>query len=261
MSRPTPLLGLLALAAFATPLHGQAPLPLGTTGMGSTAPDTPAEFVVTLDAPGFLTVLVRPAEGTEDDLVLTVTDDEMQTLPDGYSDQDVNGVMSAEQVVARIPLAGTYRVLVEAPYGYSMVGFEIGSSFLATDLAAGVPDPDGRPSGALALEVGSQHADAIDPAAGDAWDWFSVTAGVDGVLTVLTRAIDMEEGDLKIEIFRDGEFREPFDISDQDQGEVLTNESITADVVAGETIYVRVSPAFGGGPRVAYRMSSGLIPG
>ena len=67
------------------------------------------------------------------------------------------------------------------------------------------------------------------------------------------------EGDLKLEVFRDGDFREPFNISDSDSGGILTNESLNADVIAGETIYVRVSPSFGGGPRVSYRVASGLI--
>jgi hypothetical protein len=121
--------------------------------------------------------------------------------------------------------------------------------------------PDGRPSGALSFAVGTTHEDTIHPSLGDAWDWFAITPESEGVLTVLTRANDMEEGDVKLAIFRADDFRDPFDSSDQDQSGVLTNESLNADVVAGETVYIRVSPTFGGGGPVAFKVGSGLIPG
>jgi len=93
-------LGLLPMSASA-----QAVLPMGETSSGSAAPDFPTEFSVTLDGPGFLTVVVRAAKGGEEDLILSVADNEYQMLPDGRSDQDTGGVMSAEQVVVRIPQA------------------------------------------------------------------------------------------------------------------------------------------------------------
>ena len=54
-------LGLLPMSASA-----QAVLPMGETSSGSAAPDSPTEFSVTLDGPGFLTVVVRAAKGGED---------------------------------------------------------------------------------------------------------------------------------------------------------------------------------------------------
>ena len=251
-------LGLLPMSASA-----QAVLPMGETSSGSAAPGSPAEFSVTLDGPGFLTVVVREEKGGEEDLLLSVTDNEYQTLPDGRSDQDLGGVMSAEQVVVRIPQAGTYVTIVELPYGDATVDFEIGGAFLSTALAAGIPDPDGRPSGALSLTVGTMHEATINPSVGDAWDWFSITAKSAGVLIVFTRANNTAEGDLKLEIFRADDFRDPFDSSDQDQSGVLTNESLNADVAAGETVYIKVSPSFGfgGGGPVAFKMGSVIVPG
>jgi len=250
------LLGLVPAAA-----QRQTPLPMGSTSTASTASESAAEFTVTLESAGFLTVIVRAAKGVEEDLILSITDNEHQTLPNARSDQDLDGAMSSEQIVARITEPGTYRVIVES-YGYGTVAFEVGGTFLSTNLAAATADPDGRPSQALSLGVGAMHENSLDPSDGDAWDWFSFTAKTSGVLTVLTRATDDGDGDgdLKLEIFRDGDFREPFDTSDGDAGGILTNESLNADVTAGETIYVRVSPSFGGGRHVSYRIASGLIP-
>jgi hypothetical protein len=44
---------------------------------------------------------------------------------------------------------------------------------------------------------------------------------------------------------------------------VLTNESLNADVAAGETVYIKVSPSFGfgGGGPVAFKMGSVIVPG
>jgi len=91
------LLGLIPAAA-----QGQAPLPMGSTSPASTASESAAEFSVTLESAGFLTVIVRAAKGIEEDLILSITDDEHQTLPNARSDQDLDGAMGSEQLVARI---------------------------------------------------------------------------------------------------------------------------------------------------------------
>jgi hypothetical protein len=237
----------------------QQTLLLGESRAASTMSGAPAEFVLDSDGPGFLTVVVRGST-PEGDLVLSVADDDYQTLADARSDQDLGSNPGAEQIVAQIPRAGRYRVVVDSPYDDGIVAFQMGASFLSSDLASLPPDPDGRPTQAVALEVGATHEDRIDSAAGDGWDWYSFTAPGVGVLTVLTRGVDDDEGDLKLEAFQEGSWREPVDTSDQDEGGLLTNESLTFDVTAGEIVYVRVSP-FGGGGRVTYRIASGLIPG
>lgn len=249
-------------SALLWPLAGQAAaqqsLELGATLSASTLSGAPAEFVLDAADAGFLTVVVR-STAAGGDLVLSVADDDFQTLSDARSDMDLGANLGAEQVVAQIPRAGRYRVLVESPYSSGIVAFRMGASFLPSELASLPDDPDGRPSRAIALEVGAQRDDAVDPALGDGWDWYAVTVSEAGVLTVLTRAAGGDEGDLVLEAFDRDAWREPVESSDQDEGGVLTNESLTFDVQPGQTVYVRVSP-YGGGP-VAYRIATGLIPG
>lgn len=241
-------------------LTAQESLPIGSTTSGTVSGQTPVEYVVNLDGPGFLAVVVRAA-GENDDLVLSVADDEGQVLLSGRSDSDLGGQMGAEQLLVQIPWGGEYAVLVAPNYGSSSISYEVGATFLSTELAAADPDPDGKPSGAAVLAVDGSHDDAIDPAQGDGWDWYSITSESAGVLTVLTRAIDDEEGDLRLDVFRADDLREPEDGSDQDQSGVYTNESVAVDVEAGETIYVKVAPSFMGNGRVAYRIAAGLIGG
>jgi hypothetical protein len=243
-----------ALVLLPGSVLGQDPLPLGTMGAGAVSMSAGATFGFEAPAPGFLTVVVR-ADG---DVVLTVMDGEYQTLPDGRSDQDLGGDVGAEQFVVVLPEAGEYRVLVE-PLGGGPFGFEIGATFLASELVAEPADPDGKPSGAVELTLGESHSTSLDPMAGDYRDWFSIRIEQAGVLTVLTRSEG--EGDLKLEVFRGGDFRDPAGYSDQDMDGVLGNETVSVDVEAGETVHIRVSPSLGGGGRIDYRVGSGLIPG
>ena len=250
---------VVAAVLLPTALTAQVALPVGSTSSGTVSAQA-AEYVVDLDGPGFLSVVVR-ASGEDDDLVLSVTDDEGQVLLSGRSDIDLGGNMGAEQLIVQIPWGGQYGVVIEQNYGSATVSFEVGATFLATPLAQAEPDPDGKPSGATALELDGGHEDSINPAQGDGWDWYAVTSASAGVLTVLTRAVDDQEGDLRLDVYRAGDLREPEDGSDQDQSGVLTNESVSMDVAAGETIYVKVSPSFSGSSRVAYRIAAGLIGG
>ncbi|WP_405284962.1 hypothetical protein V3331_05070 [Gaopeijia maritima] len=253
-------LGLITAALVPTAAAAQEPLPLGSTTAGSLMSETPAEYTVELDGPGFLAVVLR-ADSPDDDLVLVVTDDEGQVLPSARSDSDLNGQTGAEQLLVQIPWGGTYGVVVEQFYSSGAVSFQVGASFLATPLAAADPDPDGKPSGAVALAVDETHDDSIDPAGGDGWDWYAITAETAGVLTILTRAVDDRQGDLRIDVFRADDLREAEEGSDQDQSGVMTNESVTVDVAAGETVYVKVAPSFMADGTVAYRIASGLIGG
>ena len=248
---------VVPLALAPLPVAAQSALPLGAVTSGMVVQDAPGVFEVKLDGPGFLSVMVRSE--SQEDLILSVTDDEGQVLLDGRSDTDRAGDMSAEQLMVQIPWSGLYRVVVDRNYGMGSVSFDVGASFLPTELAAVEPDPDGKPSTAMVLSVGDGHEDTIDPALGDGWDWYRVTAEKPGVLTVLTRAVGGDSGDLRLEVFREGELSEPVDNSDQDQEGVLANETVTISVSAGETVYVKVGPSFMGGARVSYRVANGLI--
>lgn len=253
--------GLAVLAALALPLFptfadAQAPLPLGSTSHASLPAEDNALFTFEAGMAGFLTVVVR-ADGDED-LSLAVSDDEGQPLPGGGADMDLGGNVGAEQLVVTIPAPGRYTVRVRS-LSSSGGRFQIGGSFMASALAGGVLDPDGRPSGATQLAVGTSHEDALDPSGGDPWDWYRIPVTQDGVLTVLTRAEG--DGDLRLERFADGEFGEAMDASDQDMDGVLGNESLTVNVRAGDVVFLRVTSAFGGGGYAPYRIASGLIPG
>jgi len=246
---------LLAIGATGTPVAAQSTLPIGSTTTAQIPDGGETELEYDATGPGFLTVVVRSTGG--EDVTFAVTDSEYQALPEGKSDIDHGGDVGAEQAVVTIPYAGTYRVVVET-FGGGGAAVQVGGAFLPSELAASEPDPDGRPSSALELAVGATHDDAIEPAEGDPWDWFRVPIEAGGVLTVFTRA---EEGDLRLELYRDGVYREPINSSDQDIDGVFGNESLTWDVSAGSTVFLRVAPALGGGDRIDYRIGSGVIPG
>lgn len=256
MTHPRIVLAVVtALSAASAPSAAQSPLPLGTTSQARLPVGEPSVFVFEARAAGFLTVVVRSEGG--DDLAFTVTDDEGQSLPDGSADMDLGGNVGAEQLVVTLPGPGGYAVHVRSLGGMGGA-FQIGGSFLESASASGIQDPDGRPSGAIRLAVGESHEDSIDAGRGDSWDWYRIDVTGDGALTVLTSS--QGEGDLRLELYADGAFGEAMDASDQDMEGVLGNESITVNVRAGQTVYLRVTSAFGGG-YAGYRIASGLIPG
>jgi hypothetical protein len=250
------LAGVLLAPGAALPAAGQSALSLGSFEAVRVPPSAPAELVVEAASAGFLTVIVRAGAG--EDLTLSITDEDYQVLPGAHSDMDVAGDVGAEQLVVGLPWGGTYRVLVET-YGGGGAAVSVGGAFLASELASAPPDPDGRPGAATSIAIGETGQDSIDPAEGDRWDWYRLTAESAGVLTVLTRSDG--DGDLRLEVYRDGSFREAASSSDQDIDGVLGNESLTWDVQAGDVVFVRVSPVSAGGDRVSYRIMSGLIPG
>jgi len=249
-----PRLAALVAVLLPTWLGAQTPLPLGRTAEGTLTGGVTSYAFAAREA-GFLAVVVR-ATGSED-LSISVSDSEGQTLPEGTSDADLSGNVGAEQILVTIPSPGNYVVKVRC-YDET-ASFHVGGSFLASPLAAAPDDPDGRPSGAVELAVGASRDDVIDPAAGDRADWFRIPITKAGVLTVLTRAEG--DGDLRLERYVAPEFSEPSEYSDEDRDGVMGNESLTLDVKAGDVVLIRVMPSFWGGARVRYRISSGLIEG
>jgi len=256
MMRPSSLLGWALGSAF-LPLSAlaQSPLPVGSAVQGKLS-EGQATYVFEASAAGYLTVIVRAEGGL--DVALSIADPDEQVLPDGHSDSDIDGDLGAEQLVVAIPGAGPYLIMVES-FGEDPGSFLIGGSFLATDAAAGTPDVDARPTDAIELAVGAAHEDSLHPEEGDRADWYRIAVKKAGVLTVLTRAEG--EGDLRLERYAEGSFRDPEDVSDQDMDGVLGNESLTVDVAAGEVVYIKVVPSLGNVWQVSYRLSSGLIGG
>lgn len=235
-------------AAYAS----QQQLTLGRIVEGTTSSSGPAVFVFTAETPGVLTVVVRGKD--DSDLQIVVTDAVGQELPGGRFDVDLRGNVGAEQGATVISAPGEYQVQVHTWSG--MGGFEMAASWLEFASLGGPADVDGMPTAAAALVPGTPIADSINPSGGDAWDWFKVTADSAGAITVITEA---PEGDLVLEVFREGEFGEALNRSDQDMQGVTGNESLTVQAAAGETYYFRVSPAFESGESIEYRVRAGIM--
>ena len=248
------LSGLFAFA-FSASLGAQAPpLPIGATEWGSTSQDGNAVYEIEVESAGVLTIVARATNDA--DILLIVTDADGQTVPDGQTDLDLGGNPGAEQAAITLQRGGRYQVRVR-PFMSEVVDFTIGASWLPfADLE--VPaDPDGSPRTASKMTVGEPVEDQLELQNGDPWDWFSVRIEQSGLLTVATRA---EEGDLVLEYFRDGEFMEPAERSDQDLQDVLGNEAIMLSVTVGQTLYFKVSALTGGmGEAIPYRLLAGLM--
>ncbi len=248
------LFGSVALFPSVGASQVATPLRDGAVVEGKTAQEGPAVYGFEAESAGVLTIVVRSQDDT--DLFLLVTDSDGQPLPEGRSDQDLGGDTGAEQFAVTLPRAGEYRIRVES-YGEGSAPFKIGVSWIAfLDLA--VPeDPDGSPASAIRVRVGQEtRNDSIDPAKGDFWDWFVLTAEQPGTLTVATRA---EDGDLVLEAFNPGEFTEASERSDQDLQGTGGNEALTLAVEAGDELFFKVS-AFISKTPVSYRLQIGFIP-
>lgn len=216
------------------------------------ADDAPAEFRFAAETAGFLTVVVRGTDNA--DLSIAVTDDIGQLLPQGEADRDLGGDQGAEQLTITVPNPGDYGVHIRTWSGSG--AFRIASAWIAFPDVQAAPDPDGKPTTATALVPGTAIEESLDPSGGDAWDWFAVTSDTAGAVTVITEAPD---GDLVIEVFREGAYGEAIGRSDQDMDGVAGNESLTARIEAGGTVYFKVASLFDSADRIAYNIRAGVL--
>lgn len=231
-------------------------LQLGRVMTANASADQPATFTFRAEAAGVLTVVVRSTD--ESDVVLTTMDADGQQLRDGRSDQDLGGNLGAEQLAVTIPRPGSYQVKVE-PYGSGSTSIHVGASWLPFPELEVPPDPDGSPSSARRLSTQQQTIeDSVNPAGGDGWDWFAITAQGGGTLTVATRT---EDGDLVLEAYNEGSFDESVERSDQDLQGVNGNEALTLSINAGQTLYFKVSTFSDDAGPIPYRLQVGFIPG
>ena len=83
-----------------------------------------------------------------------------------------------------------------------------------------------------------------------------VTSETAGVVTVITEA---PEGDLVIEVFREGHYGSSTGRSDQDMDGVAGNESLTGRIDAGGRLYFKVSSLFGSELNIPYSIRAGVI--
>ena len=227
-------------------------LPLGQVISSQTSSEAPATFQFNAESAGFLTVVVR-GEG-EVDLRIIVTDAEGLALPGGAADVDTGGVLSAEQLMVLLPRTGVFHVYVEAMYDSG--SFNVGGAWIPFPDLATEPDIDGHPSSATALIPGSPMEDSLDASAGDVGDWYSVTSDTGGMVTVIVEAA---AGDLALEVYKEGEYRQYLDVSDQDMQGIAGNESLTSPIEAGQTLYFRVFPLFEGEGLIAYKIRAGVM--
>lgn len=214
--------------------------------------NSPSVFAFNAETAGVLTVVVR--EQGDADLLLDVTNFLGQRLPEGHSDQDLNGHGGAEQVGVTIPIAGDYKVEVGA-WGAGG-SFDIAAGWISYPAVSREPDPNGLPTDATDLVRGTLVDDQIDPSSGDLWDWYKIAATSAVVITVLTEA---PEGDRVIELYNGGEFGDYENRSDQDLGGVNGNELMTVQAQAGQTYYFKIAPAFESGQTIPYRIRVGIM--
>ncbi|KPJ92288.1 MAG: hypothetical protein AMS18_07720 [Gemmatimonas sp. SG8_17] len=248
------ILSGLLLTTWLIPSTNAQELELGRVINASTSDENVAALTFRAKSAGVLTVVVRSTD--ESDLILVVTDADGQQLPEGRSDQDIGGDNGAEQLAVTIPRTGTYVVRVETFLSGS-ADFKIGASWLAFADLEVAADPDGSPSTAIPISAGQQTiSESINGALGDYWDWFVFSADGAGTLTVATRA---DEGDLVLEAFRENEFSEALERSDQDLQGINGNEALTLLVAAGQKLYFKVS-SFSEGASVPYRLQIGFMP-
>lgn len=250
-----PLISSVALAALLLPAtaHAQAALPMGNPAQGTASGQTPAVYTFVAKTAGVISVAVQ---GTGD-LNLVLLDADGQAVPNGSSDQDLNGSEGTELLSTTITEGGTYKLEVRV-LGSGSSTFQIAGAFLAFPPFARPADPDKRPSSARAVVPGKPVEDTLDTNTGDLWDWFVFKITETGTLALITRGVGDGDADLVLEAFLDGKFDSPAERSDQDQQGNSANESVTLAVNAGQTVHVKVSSAFG---RVAakYRLTSSLI--
>lgn len=253
------LVAQAVLAAALLPAAGLAAqaLPIGSSARGTASSETPASFRYSASGAGILTVVAT----SEADIMIAVTDEDGQELAGGTADVDHGGNVGHEFISVPLPEAGIYLVEVRSWDGSDgPVAFEITAGFVASAAMGGVPDPDRRPSRGNALAVGASRMDTVHFEEGDNWDWFTIRPAAAGTLVIVTRVAEEVSGDLAIEAYLGGNYREPVVRSDQDLQGLLGNESVTIDVKAGDVLQIRVSQLGAAGGPVPYRISVGTVP-
>jgi hypothetical protein len=212
-------------------------------------------FQVEVREAGLLTVVAHAG----DDILLEVTDQDGQLLPDGRIDVDRDGDTGLELGTVALSAPGTYRIAVREFSGGGTTRFTLAASFLPFPGLARRPDPDGRPSGAVEMAIGESREGRIHGAAGDLRDWYRVAAPSAGTLTVITRAPGEDVGDLVLEAFLDGDYATSVQRSDQDIQGNRANESVSVSVAAGQTLHLRVSAHSPARDPIPYRISVGFL--
>jgi hypothetical protein len=262
MRVPLPALAL-ALVALATappaPACAQSPTALALDRITSGAlgaKGEPKRYRLTIAEAGILTL----AGNSVGDLVIAVLDEEGQTVPNGHVDRDLGGDLGSEYGVIHLGAKGDYGVEVRMIDASGPITFSLGASFIAMESFRRPADPDGRPSAARAVEIGTAVEDELNGDAFDRVDWYSITAVRASTVVLMTRTEAGVRGDLGLEAFQGTTVSEYSSRSDQDQRGGQGNESLTLDLKDGETARFRVLLYNERGEKVPYRLSVALVP-
>jgi hypothetical protein len=254
-SRSAFALSITMVLGVSSASYAQTALPIGTPQRGKVTADAPAEYTIAAKTAGVLVVALQG----EGDLALQVTDADGQTLPEGSADRDLHGSEGKELMSMLVPEPGNYKVRVRLQGG-SASTFQINGSWLSfPPFAQASTDPDRRPSQANAAQIGKAFEDSLNAPAGDAWDWYEMKVTEPGTLVVVTRPVGESDTDLVLEVFTGTDFSRPAGRSDQDLQGSKSNESVTLNVEAGQSVHVRVAGAFSSA-NGKYRLSSNLVP-
>ncbi|HRP07272.1 MAG TPA: hypothetical protein PLL69_02175 [Gemmatimonadales bacterium] len=232
------------LLAGTVSLSAQGRLPIGTSGSGTASSEQPARFDFTPSGPGVLTIVVHAM----DDVTIRVTDSDGQPLPEATVDRDYNGQLGLEFLAVPVSDEDPLRVEVTAYDDSEGGSFTITASFIASEAFRKAADPDRRPSLAKPLAVGAASEESLDPDGGDGWDWFRITADQAMTVAIVTRMSEGNEGDLTLAVHAENAYDTALADSDQDLQGHTGNESVSVDLKAGQSVYVKVAALFGGGP-------------
>ena len=223
----------LPTAAMSEPI----PVSLGMSIHGETTTNELAEYLFEADGPGMLSVVIRSDNG--EDIAFSVRTASGGALVGGDFDNDFNGNRGAEQGIVVLSVEGEYVITVR-PLGGS-AEFVMGVSWMPFDEVASegngiIIDPTEEAEPVL---LGDQFEDSIDATEGERERWYSYEADEDGVFVII---VHNSTTDMTIQAYYDGEFDNPFVVSNENFGGNAGNEIILTTVREDEVYYFKVSP-------------------
>ena len=188
--------------------------------------------------PGLLAgALINQADS---DVKVHVCDETGQMLQAGYFDDDAYEAAGGEVWSLGLPRAGRYFVVLSTFGGQA--GGVVGMGFTPMAGWKDLADPQGRPAEARELSVGVVSRGELEPASGDARDWWVYWPTRDGVLRCRVTAVQSDELDLVLEAYGPRRFWESVagrDTDLDDEGPA-DEESLSVVVRRGEPMFFRV---------------------
>jgi len=227
-------------------------LPLGTTQTLTVEQGATLEMPFVADGPGILTVAYSAAGRVR----LEVTDARGRQIETQSARSGGRQTAGVGHGLVPLGRGGEYTVrLTVGGEGEIKLGAEwIPFPTMETVRAEVIPEPD--PDTELTLVPDRMVVGSINTADPDTqYLWCRYDAEQDGQLVVLANA---SQGDITMQSFEPGRFRNALEYRDDDLNGSVANEGMILDVRAGETYYVRVDMR--SGQRCDVEVRTGLIP-